>query len=712
MGSPVFLNMEPGGGYWWKRTPFVKLLVSLSTGIILQRYEQFTAAPLWLMLIACSMVVGCFFFIPLFKRYQYSFLSGTTVFILFAALGAQLTRNKDIRNNKNWFGHTYTTGDAMIAEPGEPLTEKANSYKAVANVRLILQDGQPVRVNGKIILYFSKDSSETIPAALKGTNAPGTRILFKQPLKEISSSGNPGGFDYKTYSLYQGITHQVFLKKGAYEVLPGKRPGPLQQLLLLSRERVLAILKKYIPGEKESGLAEALLIGHKDDLDPELVRSYSNTGVVHIIAISGLHLGLIYWLLSMLLKPLSKNHRTNWLRPLLIITGLWAFSFLAGAQPSVLRSALMFTFIVLGESLNRKTSVYNSMAVSAFLLLCINPFWLWDIGFQLSYSAVLSIIIFMRPVYNWFYCKNKILDLAWKMNAVTLAAQVLTIPICIYHFHQFPSYFLLTNFLAVPLSSMILLAEIFLCVIAFFPVAAGLTGKIISAAIGLMNRFVGNTETLPGSVWDGLQLSVLQVLFLVLFIAGSCYWLLEQSKKSLLFGLLMLTGFVTLRSYSFIQRGRQQLVLVYNIPKKSAVDLILGRKYLFEGDSELLARSFVRDFHLRPARTLFRISPAGNLKGLVRDKNYIHFGGKRILCIAETISFIPASPKQTVDLLILSHSPTLYMKKLAASLNIKQVVFDGSTPAWKVNYWKKDCDSLRIPWHDVKENGAFVMRLR
>lgn len=690
----------------------MKLLVSLGAGIILQRYGQFTATPCWLMLISCSFVTGCFFIIPFFSRYQFSFLSGITVFILFAALGALLTLHQDPRNDKNWFGHTCTTVDAMIAETDKPLTEKANSFKALATVRLILHDGQTVPVNGKIILYFSKDSSGAIPAALRGTNAPGTEILFKQYPQEISSSGNPGGFDFKTYCFYQGITHQVFLKNGEYAVLPGRRPGALQQLLFLSRERVLGTLKKYIPGEKESGLAEALLIGHKDDLDPELVRSYSNTGVVHIIAISGLHLGLIYWLLSVLLKPLSKNRRTSWLRPLLIITGLWAFSFLAGAQPSVLRSALMFSFIVLGESLSRKTSVYNSLAVSAFLLLCINPYWLWDIGFQLSYTAVLSIILFMRPVYNWFYCKNKILDMAWKMNAVTLAAQVLTLPICIYHFHQFPTYFLLTNFLAVPLSSLILLAEIFLCCISIFPAAARLTGQFISTAIGWMNRFVLNTESLPGSVWDGLQVSVLQVLFLLLFIAGSSYGLLERSKKGLIFGLLMLTGFVTLRSFSFIQRGRQQLVIVYNIPKKRAIDLVQGRKYVFEGDRDLLTRSFNRDFHLRPARTLFRISPAENLKGLVRYKNFIHFGGKRILRVDEAISFSPALSKQTVDLLILSGNPKIYMKKLAASLNVRQVVFDGSTPAWKVNYWKKDCDSLRIPWHDVKEHGAFVMRLR
>src|SRR5207249_5898697 len=171
--------------------------------------------------------------------------------------------------------------------------------------------------------------------------------------------------------------------------------------------------KKYISGEKEQGLDEALLIGYKDDLDKNLVQAYSNTGVVHIIAISGLHLGLIYWLLLLLTKPLKRRKKFNWLRLLLIISSLWLFSILAGGQPSVLRSALMFTVLAFGEVVLRRTNIFNSLAASAFVLLCINPFWLWDVGFQLSYAALLSILIFFKPVSNWFYFNNKIVSFLW-----------------------------------------------------------------------------------------------------------------------------------------------------------------------------------------------------------------------------------------------------------------------------------------------------------
>jgi len=399
------------------------------------------------------------------------------------------------------------------------------------------------------------------------------------------------------------------------------------------------------------------------------------------------------------------------LRTVFIITVLWMFSLLAGAQPSILRSALMFTCIVLGESLSKKTSIYNTMAVSAFILLCINPYWLWDVGFQLSYAAVLSIIIFMRPIYNWFYIKNKLLDFLWKLNAVTLAAQILTVPLSIYHFHQFPNLFILTNFLAVPLSSAILLGEILLCTISFIPALAILVGKLLTWLIWLMNTYIEKIEAIKFSLWDGLQISILQAFLLLLFAIGISYWLMEKSTKGLRLGLFAFLGFVALRSYSFVQSNQQQKIIIYNVPQKMAIDFINGRNYFFVGDSDLLTNDFARNFHLKPSRVLYRIKDADILDDLSVAENYMSYRGKHILLLDETISFTPQESKSPIDLLIISKNPKIYMKNLAASFNIKQVVFDGSVPAWKANYWKKDCDSLKIPWHDVTMKGAFVMRL-
>src|SRR5688572_29043760 len=688
----------------WKKAPFIRFLIPLIAGILLQWHLKIEPGVFRILLWVSFTVTITFFFIPFFERYKLSSLNGLSASLLFTAVGGLLAWYENVQNNKDWFGRKYNSQSTLIVTlTGHPV-EKTKSYKANASVDFISNNDLLIKTDGTIILYFKKDSSIS---ALDY----GSQLVIRKPLQEIKNSGNPGGFDYKEYSLFQGITHQVYLKENEFAVLPSTKTNFLQEFINSSRTKLLHILRTNIRGEKELGLAEALLIGYKDDLDKTLVQSYSNTGVVHVIAISGLHLGLIYWLLTLLFKPFHKR-KFRWLRPILILSGLWLFSFLAGAQPSVLRSAVMFTCIAMGDSLDKKSSVFNSLALSAMLLLCINPYWLWDVGFQLSYAAVLSIVIFMQPMYHWFYIRNKILDLIWKLNAVTIAAQVLTVPVVIYHFHQFPLSFMFTNFLAVPLSSFIFLGEILLCILSFIPAVATITGTLISWLIRIMNSYIERIEKLPFSLWDGLQISIPQAILLMILSAGLGYWLMEKNKTGFKYAVIALAGFVLLRTVSFIQANYREQLIVYNVPQKQAIDLINGRKYSFIGDTGLLTDDFVKNFHLNPSRVLHRIEPAPDFYHFLQQKDVIIYKNKRILVINRTRSFPSLENRIPVDLLLISGNPKLYINKLNETFSVKQVVFDGSCPPWKINYWKKDCDSLKIPYHDVSEKGAFVMNLR
>jgi competence protein ComEC len=219
------------------------------------------------------------------------------------------------------------------------------------------------------------------------------------------------------------------------------------------------------------------------------------------------------------------------LRPVIIIAGLWLFSLLAGGGPSVLRSALMFSTIVIGERFSRKSTVLNNLAVSAFALLCIDPYWLWDLGFILSYSALLSIVLFMKPVYNLYTSENKFIDMVWKMNAVTISAQILTMPVLLYYFNQFPNLFIITNFLAIPLSSVILIGEIVLCGVSFIEPVSLLCGRFLTIAIKLMNGIVEYLDRLPFSSTKDIHISFLQVVLLYVLIAFVSDFLLTKHKS-------------------------------------------------------------------------------------------------------------------------------------------------------------------------------------
>ena len=256
-----------------------------------------------------------------------------------------------------------------------------------------------------------------------------------------------------------------------------------------------------------------------------------------------------------------------------------------------------------------------------------------------------------------------------------------------------------------------MLGEILLCAVSFAPSFALIVGRVLSWLIGLMNSYVERIESLPGSLWDGLQINIPQALLLFAIIAGMSSWLMEKTKKGLFVTLVSLLGFFAFRSSSFVNTQKQEKIIVYNIPQDRAIDFIGGRNYLFYGDPELAADDFTQNFHLKPSRVLNRISPAQPMDDFFKSDSYIFFHGKRILLIDTTQLFSEAIEKMNIDLLIVSSNPRLSVPKLAKTFTIRQIVFDGSVPFWKLPAWKRACDSMHIPYRDVSEKGAFVMPL-
>lgn len=683
--------------YWWHALPFARYVVCLAAGICLQWYYHFDPGNILRVSVFFLLCLILYEFLPLIKKFQYGFISGILCCLLVVCLGLFLVWHHDIRNQSSWFGHSYQAEQTIVVRINEPPVEKTNSFKTTADIEALHDNNQWKKQHGNIILYFEKGA--TLPDY-------GDQMIINKPLQEIRNSGNPGSFDYKTYCLFQGITHQVYLRRSDWMLLPGKKENSFYSVIIKSRNLVISVIRKFVSGERETGLAEALLIGYKDDLDKTLVEAYSNTGVVHVIAISGLHLGLVYWLLLILTKPLSKRS-FSWVRFFIIVSALWMFSIIAGAQPSVLRSAVMFSFMALGNVIGRKTSVYNSLGLSAFLLLCYQPFWLWDAGFQLSYAAVLSLIVFFQPVYRWLYFPNKLMDMIWKLNAVTIAAQLLALPVSLYHFHQIPVLFLLTNMVAVPLSSIILFGEIFLCVIAVQATAATWTGNILSKLIALMNSYIEQMNRVSFSVWDGILISPFQAFLLLACIVLFFFWLMEKKTAVLWCFSIALMGFVALRTESFLKASMQKKLIIYQIPKNTGMDLVDGRNVWFMGDSICLNDHFVKTQCLRPSRIVHR---AGCTSALPIFSSFI-FQGKTIIRADSSIDLSRISSSDTVHLLIFSASVRQRPKHLANPGIVQQVVIEGNVPAWKAGNWRRDCDSLRLPCHDVNTQGAFIMNL-
>ena len=689
---------------FWKKAPFIRMLIPLLIGIILQWY--FPVPFICLIILICSLtaIIILFLFLPIPTLFAYKLLPGYVLNLLLITGGMFLVYLHFSPNNSYWVGHYNTDSSFVVATLEEPLQEKEKTFKAIARVSAIITGNTIRKATGHILLYFKKDFSPS------STNY-GTTICFTKPLQPIQSTGNPGAFEYKQYAAFQDTYFQVYLEEDDWMVLTNTNSARFKKFLSNSRQKLISILRSHIKGNKEVGLAEAMLIGYKNDLDKDLVQAYSNTGVVHVIAISGLHLGLLYWLLKQLLRPLRRFKKVSWLNPLIIIGCLWLFSFLTGGSPSVLRSALMFTCLITGESMAKKTSVYNSLAASAFLLLCYNPFWVWDVGFQLSYIAVLSIVIFYKPFYTLLFFSNKLIDAIWKLVVVTIAAQILTTPVSIYHFHQFPLLFLISNLVAVPLSSIILLGELVLCAISFIPVLSTLTGWILQQLLVGLNFFIEKINTLDYAVLHNLHISIVQLLFLYSAVAAFSFALFTKNKKAILITLCCLFCFVSLRTLSFFESSYQRKIIIYNIPKYQAIDFISGRNYVFYGDTVLLKNNYLKNFYLTPSRIVHRCTSTGTLNGSIPEAPLFVFENTRILLIDSTWNGSAATYKPTVDFVILSKNPRISIHEMLAVLDCKQIVFDHSNASWRIQGWKKECAEAGIPCHDVSAKGAFVIKL-
>ncbi|MEO6548512.1 MAG: ComEC/Rec2 family competence protein [Ferruginibacter sp.] len=698
----------------WKESPFIRLLVPLLAGILLQWQWQFPLASILLCSFGFIIIYYLFFCFSLGIRFRLQPLQGFVVNLVFVCLGLLITWQKDIRNSANWYGKFYQQGDLLIVSISEPLIDKPKSYKANGFVKAIIHKDSMITCKGPILMYFAKSNLGTTSDSAVVQLRYGDEILLGKNLQRIKNTGNPGGFNYERYASFQNLFHNVFIKGGDWVKLPGNDINPLKQLVYTARAYVLNALRENISSSKdELGIAEALLIGYTNDLDKDLVQAYSNTGVVHIIAISGMHLALIYLLLTALFQKMPFINQSKLLQVVMILGCLWFFSLLTGASASVTRAAVMFSFIGIGQSLNRKSSIYNSLAASAFMLLCFNPYYLWDVGFQLSYLAVISIIVFQKPVRNCWYIKNKWAEKIWELSAVSLSAQVLTFPVCIYYFHQFPNFFLLTNIIAVPLSGITLYAEIGLVAFSWLPYAGPLMGKIVTLLVWLMNKSILLVNGFPYAVWEGIPATVFTTWIMYAVVIGTGAWLIGKKIAMLRLALVALLLFVLVNGYNNWEVKRQRKLVVYNVARLQAIDFINGNEFNFKGDSILQQDGMLQNFNLKPARIAFQlINKNQKLKGLFQNGNFYQFNEERILIIDGATSFQNSARKIPLDFILISKNAPVNISMLANAFNCQLYVFDASNSLWKIVKWQKQCEELHLRSYSVPESGAWVSNIK
>jgi len=415
------------------------------------------------------------------RNYRLRWVSGL-IFSLFLLLsGYGIAWHHRSANDPCYLGNQKEgTFLAMVTEP--PAIRKSG-MKAAISVRYHLGHGKWQRSRGNAIAYLAMGESVR-PLSY------GDHVVMRARFTGISDNSNPYTFNYSRYLQDKDITHRIYAEPYSWKRIGVRESMPVRKTAFRVRDRLLNILRENHVEGKEFAVAAALLLGYVDDLDPELRSDYSATGAMHILSVSGMHVGIIYIFLEFILGFLNRRKAGRFVKAVLLLLFIWFYAMLTGLSPCVLRSAAMLSLPIIGKSMDRSPNMFNIIAASVIFILILDPLLVLDIGFQLSYLAVIGIVVLYKPVYDLYVTSAWLPDKIWSVIAVSVAAQIATLPITLYTFHQFPNYFILTNIFVVPLSSLIIYTGILALAAGTIPVISVLFAKVLVFLVWSLNSVI------------------------------------------------------------------------------------------------------------------------------------------------------------------------------------------------------------------------------
>ena len=689
---------------FFHQTPFFRLLLPFITGIVI---GFSVVIPLSFCLLACSFFMACFCILLWKLERRRGWLYGIFLYMFLFSAGictVSLRVFTPVEQSEQGVWLVVVT---------EPPIERENSMRATVHIRANLTENTTFACDEQVMTYFRKDS-------MSRNIRQGDLLVMNAVLNPVTNAGNPHEFDYRGYLARKRISRSVFAESGNWCQLDSYAQGPLINFSNRLRNNLLDILIRGGLSGNELAVTSAMVLGYKADIDDELRYVYSASGAMHILAVSGLHVGIIYVVLSFVINLIPFLNRSKWLHALILLGILWLYALVTGMSPSVMRAATMFSFITVGEALYRKSHIYNSIAASAFLLLLIHPGNLFEVGFQFSYMAVIAIVFLNAHFSSLLTFNHRLPKYAWNLTCVSIAAQIGTAPLSLYYFHQFPSYFILSNFVVIPAATVIIYGALLLFVFSPVPVLLEIFGWMLDKFVYLCNFCIFFIEKLPGSVIFGIRFGGWEILCAYGFVATVGIWVLTARKTALFAMLVVLLLWIAgggVRNNNDLQR--QQLI-VYNSQGNSLLQFVNGRDntvlYTYR-DPSFNASRFTENqrtaMHLKHTQYI-RIDSVQHAKKslpteLYVDGNFVQFADKRLAIF--TRNMLPQSAGQSIptDVVILTQNVNAGISQIVESYRPGVVVIDASNARTRADRWEKECEESDVNCHRVDTDGAFIL---
>jgi competence protein ComEC len=672
-----FLKRMPS--FSWTPFVFLRYTFFLSLGIIFQLNFPI---PVYYCLsgLAISFLVFLIGFLGLSKQQQYlkSWLFGISGFLFLIASGASLVDFKTEANNPQHILHISDEIKWYKGVVDSEVLPRNKTFKCEIKIAEIKTSNGWQKATGRVVVFQPK----------KGNVAEfeyGDEVLIQGKPEEIEASIIPGTFDYKRYAAFHQIHHQHFIRE--FRLLDKNQGNPVIDLSLTLRKKCDGIFKQYVPGERQYSIISALVIGVKSGLDDELKTAYSNAGIMHILAVSGMHVALIFQSLFLIIGRLKTSKYGNFLFAFIVLTSIWFFAFITGLSASVLRAVVMFSFITIGDITGRQKSIYNNFFLSAFALLLLDPFLIMDVGFQLSYLAVLGITYLYPRIYELKEVKGKALDYLWQLTSMSLAAQLVTFPLSIFYFHQFPTYFLLANILLIPITIVAMYAGIVLLFCSFVNILAVWIGIFISGIIWFGNLLILSAQMLPLATINKLHLSTLEVILVYLLMILVVLLFRTRKIQFLKVAFVISIFFACSKMYAWLNKGNRFAIAVHKGSDK--VEFIKG--------GELI------DFQYIIKSRAFAFQEVDHVK-------FFMVNGKSVVIVDTATNFFNRkSLNFKPDLFVVRKNSLKDVRGIAEPGNGTRIVLDDCNAPKTVRRLKKETTPDRI--YSVYESGSFYTEL-
>lgn len=673
-----------------RRMPMLGLLAAYILGLLLQVHLWSSLSPVWLVLVSLLLFAATMFFSrPAYFTVFNLPIAHTMLMLAMVVLGMSSAASGNPTNDARWYGHFIHQAEAFVVRLLENPSEKARTFLLPVSVERAYVEGRWQPMHGRVQLYVYKQKLHT-------DYTQGQTLVVANKLQAISHNNNPGSFDFAAKLRREGIYHQAFLAPGDISVLQSRpSPGIIPDL----RALLLHQLDTFIPDSKTRALTMATLLNEDEHLDKQMSAEYANTGISHIIAISGMHVNLLF---ALMVLPLFwiKDKRRLWLKYLLVLPFVWLYVSLCRFPPSAVRAAIGFTLITVSLLLRRPQNNLHLLSLNALIMLLVNPYWLFHVGVQLSFLAVLSIFLFYQPIKRVWTPRYLIVRWVWDTVAVSLSVQVLVFPLVIYYFHQFPVWFLGANVLAAVFS---LCQMLMAFLIMFFGLIgwAGIAAFVGSALTAITLKFNAVIAWMNAHSWDLSRLIPLDAfdywLLMAAIIALSVFGL-RKKLIALYVGLCLLLGFgVNLLLQDWQAMQRQKLV-VYAGANQSCLEYISGKSaQAFLSDTMSTA---LNEYILRPSALHHRL--AQRQLHPVENK-YWRVGERRIAFLANAAQL----PQEGLDVVILSRAAQLDAALLKDLWPDALVVLDASFGRGQAERYRNELKATDIKVFSVPQEGAW-----